>query len=360
MNIGLRIVISTIFSQLVLASPGDNLPEFQKCVKYCDILACGNIDQYPDVLSSTYSNLLKDEYLVNLFEKTPIAFHLTLLGWDCPSNCDYQCQMIVTENRISEGHEVYQFHGKWPFVRIFGIQELFSTLFSIGNWIPNYIGFKLLWKHYQIEIKKNNREFTNLYFTYLLVSIVSMFAWFFSTLFHLKDTWNRERLDYLFAGMTVLTGFYGICVRFFKLYTVENNLKRKIFGSVCISLYIIHVTRMVIDWSYTYNMEVNVIFGLVQNFLWVYLSYHQFNKLRNRKLSLIENLTNKEYNWTLTPMFLVLSVVLGMSFELFDFPPVFQLVDAHAMWHFVTIWPTIWWYPYMIKDSEGLMDSKFD
>lgn len=356
----LLFLLSFNFLSQVFASKGDSLPEFQKCVKYCDIISCGNMDQYPDVNPNIYYNLLKDEYLVNLFEKPPLHIHLNLLGWDCTSNCDYQCQMLVTDDRVLEGLDIYQFHGKWPFLRIIGIQELFSTLFSIGNFIPNYIGFKLLWKHYKIEVSKKNIEFTNLYFVYLLVSVVSMFAWFFSTLFHSKDTWNRERLDYLFAGMTVLTGFYGIVVRFFKLYKLENNIKRRILGIVCISLYIAHVIRMLYDWSYTYNMEVNVIFGLTQNFLWVYLSIHQFNKLKNKKLTLIENIVNKDYNWTLTPVILVMSVIFGMSFELFDFPPIFQLIDAHAMWHFVTIWPTIWWYPYMIKDSEGLMDFKFD
>lgn len=342
------------------ASLGDDLPEFKRCVKYCDILTCDSIDHYPDVLPSTYLNLLKDENLVNLFEKTPIAFHLTLLGWDCPSNCDYQCQRHVTEDRIAEGLDIYQFHGKWPFIRVLGVQELFSTLFSIGNWIPNFLGLKLLWKQYNIELKKKNLEFTNLYWTYMLIAAVSMCAWFFSTIFHLKDTWDRERLDYFFAGMTVLTGFYAVNVRFFKLYQPSNNFKRRIFASLCILMYLGHVTRLLVDWSYTYNMQANVVIGLIQNLLWVYLAIYQFRKISNGKLSFVENLTNKEYNWTLTPLLLVLSVLFGMSFELFDFPPVLQLIDAHAMWHFVTIWPTIFWYPYLIKDAQELMNWKFD
>ncbi|ODQ49305.1 hypothetical protein PICMEDRAFT_99118 [Pichia membranifaciens NRRL Y-2026] len=356
------VALASVFSvlQLTLASQGDQLPEFKRCVKYCDILTCDNVDHYPDVIPSTYMNLLKDENLVNLFEKTPISFHLSLLGWDCSSNCDYQCQRLVTDDRIAEGLKVYQFHGKWPFVRVLGVQELFSTLFSIGNWIPNFLGFKLLWKQYNAELRKTNMDMANLYWTYMHIAVVSMCAWFFSTIFHLKDTWDRERLDYFFAGMTVLTGFYAVSVRFFKLYLVENNMKRKIFGTICILLYLGHVTRLLFDWSYTYNMQANVVIGLVQNFLWVYLSIYQFQKISSSKLSFIENVTRQEYNWTLTPTLLVLSVFFGMSFELFDFPPVLQLLDAHAMWHFVTIWPTLFWYPYLVKDAQELMDWKFD
>lgn len=358
-QLGFIFAFGAMFQQ-TFASLGDNLQEFQRCVEYCDILKCGNRELYPEVSSTLYQNLLKDEELLNSYETAPISLFMSFLGWDCQSNCDYQCQRLVTEDRKSENLEIYQFHGKWPFIRVFGIQELFSTLFSIGNFIPNYWGFQLLWKHYKLETKKGNSEFVTLYGTYIIVSIISMCAWFFSTLFHLKDTWDRERLDYFFAGMTVLSGFYAIVVRFFKLYKIENTFKRNVIAVVCILMYVGHITRLLVDWSYTYNMQANVIIGILQNFLWVYLSCIQFKKISNKNLSFIENLKNKDVNWTLSPIALVVSVLFGMSFEIFDFPPVFELVDAHAMWHFVTIWPTIWWYPYMVKDSEGLMDFKFD
>lgn len=348
------------FLQHVDASLGDDLEEFQICVKNCIILVCQRPDLYPDMTPIKYQNLLKDDEINSLFDNSPLSLHLTLLGWDCESNCDYKCQRIVTKDRQSKGLQIYQFHGKWPFIRVFGIQELFSTIFSIGNFIPNFWGFKLVWKHYKFESKKGNVEFANLYWAYTLVSIVSMCAWFFSTVFHLKDTWDRERLDYFFAGMTVLTGFNAVCVRFFKLYKVENNSKRHILGFVCILMYICHVTRLLIDWSYTYNMQANVIIGLLQNILWVYLAISQFTQVSNAKLPFIDNIKNPEINWTLSPIAFVLSVLFGMSFELFDFSPFFELLDAHSIWHFVTIWPTVWWYPYMVKDCEGLKDRKYD
>lgn len=342
------------------ASLGDKLPEFQRCVKYCSIITCDGIKYFPDVTPEMHQNLLRDKEVVDLYDSSPIGLYLTLLGWDCDSNCDYQCQRLITEARISEGLELYQFHGKWPFIRVLGIQEFFSTIFSIGNFIPNYWGLRLLWKHYTSEARKGNRAFATLYWTYSLVAIVSMCAWFFSTIFHLKDTWDRERLDYFFAGMTVLTGFYAISVRFFKLYKPEHTLKRKVLATVCVLMYVSHVVRLLNDWSYTYNMKANVVIGVLQNILWIVLACIQFKKISNKKLTLMQNLMHSEYNWTLTPIVLVMSVIFGMSFELFDFAPYFQLIDAHAMWHFVTIWPTVWWYPYMVKDSNGLQDLKFD
>lgn len=342
------------------ASLGDDLPEFKSCVKYCELLTCNQFSKYPDISAKEYAELREDIDLINTFDKTPIAFHLTLLGWDCESNCDYQCQRLVTQERTEQGLEIYQFHGKWPFIRVFGIQELFSTIFSIGNFIPNYFGYKLISKHYSIELKKGNSEFVNLYWAYFLVSIVSMCAWFFSTIFHLKDTWDRERLDYFFAGMTVLTGFHAVCIRFFRLYIAEKTLQRRVLAAICVLMYVLHVSYLLKDWDYSYNMQANVIIGLIQNILWVYLSCKQFQKIRNHNLSLLECMLNREYNWALTPIFLVVSVLFGMSFELFDFPPILELLDAHALWHFCTIWPVIWWYPYMIKDTERLKALKFE
>ena len=37
-------------------------------------------------------------------------------------------------------------------------------------------------------------------------------------------------------------------------------------------------------------------------------------------------------------------MMLAMSLEFIDFPPVWGAVDAHSLWHLGTIMPTIIWY----------------
>ncbi|ODV82814.1 hypothetical protein CANARDRAFT_10193 [[Candida] arabinofermentans NRRL YB-2248] len=368
-------VILLLFTPSSLASIGDDLSEFQNCVSQCDSTTCLStpneaLSKYPKLTSTELNKWIEQQSKYDIFTKMPLSAHLSLLGWSCYDNCDYQCQRIITKSRIRKGQEVVQFHGKWPFLRIFGIQELFSTLFSMGNFYPNYKGFKLIYKYWKREKNSigggngnGNGRFESLYFAYLIVSIVSCLAWVFSSLFHLKDNWNRERLDYFFAGMTVLSGFYGITMRVFKLYTKENANKRKLLGIGCIIAYICHVSRLLYDWSYTYNMEANVICGLIQNVLWIYHSISTFNMMRNRTPSsikhrrLIDDIKDKSINWTLIPLLLVGSVSLGMSFELFDFPPIWDLIDAHAMWHLATIWPALFWYSYMIRDVEECLND---
>ena len=357
---------------MVSASLGDDLDEFQHCVMKCDIVTCQGLEKYseeeaPRELAKRW---IREQKKYHYFDEPPFSLDLRVIGWECLPNCDYQCQRAVTIDRYKKGEEIYQFHGKWPFIRVLGIQELFSTIFSIGNWFPHYWGFKKILAKIKSESSVNNTQFVNLYFAYLIISMVTMCAWFFSTVFHLRDTWNRERLDYFFAGATVISGLYGIGTRVFKLYLTENNFKRFLFGSLIVFLYICHVTRLLVDWSYTYNMQANVFIGLIQNVLWIYHSISSFSKLRQshnkgpseyKSRNLIDDLKDKEINWTLIPILLVGSVTLGMSFELFDFPPILELIDAHALWHLATIWPAIYWYDYMIKDvEEGLKVKKYD
>lgn len=305
--------------------------------------------------------MVEDQKETNRFTSMPLSLPLRILGWKCYPNCDYQCQRIITEDRKEKGDEVVQFHGKWPFVRAFGMQELFSTLFSIGNFFPHYWGCKLMWSHYKKETSiHGNKEAANLYWAYMIVGLVASLAWVFSTLFHLRDTWTRELLDYYFAGMTVISGFYAIVTRVFKLYLTRNNGKRFLFGMVVLLMYAAHITRLIIDWSYTYNMRANVFIGVIEDALWF---THAITSFQSRRTSrgFVSDLKDPSINWTLIPIILVLSVTFGMTFELFDFPPMMDLLDAHAIWHFCTIWPALYWYPYMVKDVEwGVKDTKFE
>jgi len=41
-------------------------------------------------------------------------------------------------------YDVPQFHGKWPFARLMGVQEPASVLFSIANLLPHVIMLRKL------------------------------------------------------------------------------------------------------------------------------------------------------------------------------------------------------------------------
>ncbi|VVT50449.1 uncharacterized protein SAPINGB_P002767 [Magnusiomyces paraingens] len=317
-----RLIISVLFVLVafsllpgVSASTGDRLPDFISCTAQCDALNCDEGSSY-------------------------VPIYLRLLFWTCSQNCDYTCQRLVTADRIMMGESVEQFHGKWPFLRIAGVQEPLSVLFSILNFVPHYHGFRALLS----SLRAPNAP-TTLLWVYLGIAITGMNAWTWSSVFHTRDFVVTECLDYFSAGLTVLYGFYAASVRVFRLDYPRRRYTRYTLAFVCIVLYILHVLYLsLVRFNYGYNMLANVFVGLLQNVLWVSFSLFQYWKFR-------------EY-WRLWPLGLVITVSLAMSFELFDFPPILDMLDAHALWHAGTVLPTYWWYNWMNRDIQALKTSK--
>lgn len=311
-----------------LASLGDELDEFEDCLAACESTAC-----------HTTSTSRNNVFLKHSFDNVPVP--LSLLLWDCPSNCDYQCQQIVTTMRSDHGEEVLQFHGKWPFKRLLGTQEFASALFSIFNFMPHYTHFLR-----SMKFARNHRgSMRVLYQNIVLMSGITMCAWFFSTIFHIRDILLTERLDYFFAGATVLSGFHGLLIRVLRLD--KEPVKRKVVSIICCLMYLYHFLRLNYDWSYTYNMQANIAIALCQYGLLLKLGYEHYKRDPSDLL------------WTKPPL-LIFSVMCAMSFEIFDFISLRYQVDAHAMWHLFTVLPGYWLYDFLYADIETLKTQYTD
>lgn len=365
--------IALVFSSLVslgLCSVGDRLPEFRACVHQCTLTECTDKIANGGGSDSSGSQL-------------PLSLRLTF--WTCPQNCDYLCQRSITQQRLELGQSVEQFHGKWPFLRIMGVQEPLSVVFSVLNFIPHFLGFKMLIqflnKTYGVKASSSSSKSTKvpavlktLIYTYMGIAITGMNAWIWSSVFHVRDFVVTERLDYFSAGLTVLYGFYACTVRVFGLYnssSSSNQRLRWVLAILCAAAYASHVYYLqFVRFDYGYNMLANVVVGLFQNGLWVYLAISEYNKSGNsvkttspaqetsEKQSKSATTKTQKQQWRLMPLYLVISVSLAMSFELFDFPPLWDVLDAHALWHAGTILPTFIWYVWMEKDLLSFVNSK--
>lgn len=316
----------TCFSVPALASVGDRLPEFKACVNQC-----------------TYKQCTSD--------RTVLPLSLRLLFWTCPQNCDYICQKLATMSRINEGLPIEQFHGKWPFDRYMGIQEPASVFFSILNFLPHYYGLKMV---KSLTSSSDTRTlspfFVNVYKGF---AFVGMNAWIWSSVFHVRDFVLTERLDYFSAGLTVTYGFFTAAVRTFRLDDPKKIAYRYALIAICLTAYISHVSYLqFVKFSYSYNMLANVIVGALQNVLWIYQSISSYRKAVATSAPNVDNV------WKLWPMCIVLTITGAMSLELFDFPPLWNVLDAHALWHAGTVLPTIWYYAYLKRDIIYLKNSK--
>lgn len=361
---------------LVSASIGDQLDEFVRCVDACAQKTCSvPRQQTPD----------DNEFLVLEFQQMPLPMSLRLLLWDCESNCDYQCQDVINTIRKRNDEELYQFHGKWFFVRYFNIQEPALSIFLFLNLISHYLGLQML-NAESLKLRKlnliNNLKYVDglisLFEDYKIMCKIAMCAWICSTVFHFRDLDLTEKLDYFFAGATVLSGLYVATVRLFKLYEgsqTRRNLLRVVLGGV----YVCHVIRLLWDWSYTYNMQINVLWAVIQYGQWAIFSLLAYRKYSQYLFK--RDFTKKQYieehsldhnswkmqflryqpNWEntkcLAPIGLSIWVSLGLVFELFDFPPWRDILDAHSLWHLTTIIPGYIWYYWMVWDGAKLREQ---
>ncbi|KAI0176320.1 Per1-like protein [Hypoxylon sp. FL1284] len=291
------------------ASAGDRLPEFRECVQVCTRENCDPNNN-----------------------PTHIPLHRRLLLWTCPQECDYTCQHIVTERRVSAGEAVLQFHGKWPFVRVLGMQEPFSVLFSVGNMLAHQSGLAKL--RQAVPAGYPLRRY------YELFAYFGVATWIFSSIFHVRDFRATEQLDYFAAGAGVLYGMYYTPVRVFRLDrpTPRRRSVLRLWSLFCCVLYAAHVAYLKLwRWNYSYNMAANVVVGLVQNSLWSYFSWKKWRDSRKP--------------WAVWPGVIVAWLMMVMSLELLDFPPLWGALDAHSLWHLGTIGPTVLWYNFLVKDS---------
>ncbi|PHH87111.1 hypothetical protein CDD83_9298 [Cordyceps sp. RAO-2017] len=295
------------------ASVGDRLPEFHHCLEVCRAENCAPGRR-----------------------QTPIPLFRRLLFWNCGSECDYTCQHIVTAERVASGRPVVQFHGKWPFRRVGGMQEPFSVLFSLGN----------LWAHAAglAKVRARIPARYGLRPWYEWLARLGVAAWALSALFHTRDFALTEQLDYFAAGASVLYGMYYAPVRIFRLDRPEPRRRSllRLWSALCALLYLAHVAYLKgVRWDYTYNMAANVAAGIVQNVLWSWFSWDRYRKSRRF--------------WAMWPGLVVAWVMFAMSMELFDFPPWLGCIDAHSLWHLMTIGPTVLWYNFLVKDAHDDM-----
>lgn len=267
----------------VLASKGDQSPLFQSCLILCK--------------QKTHSTF------------TPNIF-LKLTGWNYTDECKYQCTHEITNLNIFDGKNIDQFYGKWPFIRFLGIQEPASVLFSILNLLGHLKGTLRYYIH------RRSYQKYNPIFIYYGFSAVN--AWFWSSIFHSRDLKFTEKMDYFSSTFFNLFGIIiglevGLRGKFKSIITKITS-----FGVVV--YFIAHCAYLCYKFDYGLNMIANVIVGCLQGIIWM--------------VWIAQN-SKRWYAWKI--VLVVSLMIFGMSFELFDFPPLWGIFDAHSIWHLTTI-----------------------
>lgn len=334
---------------LSLASSGDQGLPFRQCMHHCTFTGCTDIqqdDQGTIIHKSNCSSLCGGNTSTTIKYTTPIA--LQYWKWDCTSDCSYLCMWKLEAAKTTTG-EVEKYYGKWPFVRYMGMQEPASVIFSILNLaVHTYALIKLSKRLIKSKTSSSLKaksssssssssspsQFAALWLLHITVTIN---AWLWSAVFHGRDTRLTERLDYFSAGAHIALSLFISIVR---LTDLTQPLLQAAVACPIFLYYLQHCHRMLtVLFDYGRHVKLCIIAGGVQSVAWLVWSiFTPRGKVHPRR---------KELLW-----FVVL-VNVAMLFEVLDFPPLWYIYDAHALWHAATVPLGVVWYRFVEADMFG-------
>uniref|UniRef100_A0A251U167 Post-GPI attachment to proteins factor 3 n=2 Tax=Helianthus annuus TaxID=4232 RepID=A0A251U167_HELAN len=310
------------------ASVGDADPSYRSCLNDCEITGCVGEICFP------HCNFSSDGASVDgpWYMQEPL--YLRWKQWDCHSDCRYHCMVNREKDRAASGYEPVKYHGKWPFKRVFGIQEPASVAFSALNLAMHFHGwlsfFILL--HYKLPAKADKKPYYEYAGLWHLYALLALNSWFWSAVFHSRDVDLTERLDY-FSAIALLG--YSLIVAILRSFNVRLEAARVMVSApllAFVTTHILYLNNYKLD--YGWNMKVCVAMGVAQLLIWAIWGGVSGHPSR-RKL------------W-----FVIVTGALAMLLEIYDFPPYEGFVDAHAAWHATTVPLTYLWWSFIKDDAE--------
>ena len=232
-----------------------------------------------------------------------------------------------------------KYFGKWPFHRVLGIQEVLSAVFSIANLAAHVHNLYKLRSAQQTSWQLASQHPEGpaphrdvMWGMWISYAVGSINAWFWSAVFHCRDIYLTERLDYLSADVSILIGLYVSLVKVFRF----NNLQSRVLCAVpLVAAAGMHFCYMLfLRFDYGFNVRLCIAVGVLQQVIWCTWVLYNRHPCRNQLLSF------------------VLLINVALSLEVLDFPPICGLLDAHSLWHLCTV-PLIYlWYSFVFADAK--------
>lgn len=291
------------------SSRGDRDRRFRACASACLHLDCVRAE--PD--------------------RPPREWHLRALGWTCPQECRYRCMRENHAERVAGGEAVVQYRGKWPFLRVLGVQELFSSLFSALNGLPHAQYF---WRLGRVRASPRYP------YMWLWRAHAAMMCnvWLWSTVFHARDTPLTERLDYFCASAGVMLALYATLVR---VLEVRRRRAQALVLAAFAAFWAAHNGWMLaFGMNYGWNMTVSLAAGGSYAALWAWWAWDNSHLPHARMIGECAAM-----------------LAAFAMFEVFDFPPLADLLDAHAVWHGLTPLVAYRFYRFVVEDAVHYGES---
>ncbi|XP_016463475.1 uncharacterized protein LOC107786502 [Nicotiana tabacum] len=310
------------------ASAGDADPLYRACFDQCKKTGCAGETCFLHCKIPLDASSSDD----NWYLKEPL--YLWLKQANCQSDCQYHCMLQREKDRATHGFGPVKYHGKWPFKRVFGLQEPVSVAFSVLNLAMHFHGwlsfFMLI--YYKLRSKGDEKTCYNYTCLWHIYAFLSMNSWLWSAVFHSRDMDFTEKLDY--SSAVALLGF-SLIISILRSFSVKNEAARVLVAAPLLAFTVTHILYLNnYQMDYGWNMKVCVVIAVSQLLIW----------------AIWAGISRHPSRWKLWAV--VVGGGLAMLLEIYDFPPYQGLVDAHALWHATTIPLTYIWWSFIKDDAK--------
>ncbi|KAI5187766.1 post-GPI attachment to proteins factor 3 [Nematocida homosporus] len=244
------------------------------------------------------------------------------------SRSEFKANQTFIQECLRLGCTTTKYRGKYAFLRIGHAQEIVSAGFSLAACVAaGWFGWKIRRLRYLPEYRLKD---SLLGYHLILETAISLqcLTWFLSGVFHFRDIYVTQVMDYLGAMASILS-----------LGIVSLSRWGKVSRSVWLAKTIFFLGHSVyllgIEFNFGYNAMVCGLLFALNCGLWVVW----YRRLKS-------------------PCRVVLKVagvglVLASLFQALDFGPILFLVDSHALWHiFGFLFSSILYYFYYLDLTE--------
>ncbi|XP_010537783.1 PREDICTED: post-GPI attachment to proteins factor 3 [Tarenaya hassleriana] len=304
-------------------SAGDADPHYRACVAECEESGCVRQQCFPHCnLSSNGGAWYMQEPLYLQWKK-----------WGCQGDCRYHCMIHREEEREILGQVPVKYHGKWPFKRVFGIQEPASVAFSVLNLAMHFHGWLsfFIMLYYKLPLRQDKKAYYEYACLWHIYGLLSMNSWLWSAVFHSRDVELTEKVDY--SSAVALLGF-SLIVSILRTFNVRDEAARVMVSAPIAAFAITHILYLnIYKLDYGWNMIVCVVIGVAQLLLW-------------GRWALVMSHPSR---WKLGVV--VIGGGMAMLLEIYDFPPYAGFFDAHSIWHAATVPLTYLWWSFIRDDA---------
>lgn len=296
----------------------------------------------------------------------------------------YECGMAISISRKERNLPQQQYFGHWAYLRLLAMQEPAACLFSLANMIPHILHLC----YARRERKRGERNLPSSFFFFhasepsplllLLPRLLHLYpyihlnAWLCSALYHANKTHLTTVMDYAAAFLLMSFSVFLAASKLFYSYACYSSYSNSSYHyntlstSAFLGLSAVYLTALFRGRvAHGEHMTLCIALAVIHSILWLLWLLMSLFHTPSSSSSLPSSASSS------FPPMSSRMICLGCNiwfagaalFELLDFPPLFFILDAHAVWHLLTVplgfaWYVFWELEHPTHSSSSKVTEK--